>query len=100
MVIPAYDAADTLFETPSSLRQQACQRWEAIVIDDGSSDETLATATRFGEQDDRIRVFSQPHRGASAARNKGIGLVRFEWLLFLDADDWVCGFARIPRTNK
>jgi glycosyltransferase involved in cell wall biosynthesis len=59
------------------------------VVDDGSGDATADIAKRFAETDHRIRVISQPHRGENGARNTGIEEAGFEWLLFLDSDDWL-----------
>lgn len=89
VIIPAYNAAGTLPETLKSLRIQTYRGWEAIVVDDGSSDETAAIAVKFAEKDKKIHIVSKPQRGASAARNTGIRLAHFDWLLFFDADDWL-----------
>ncbi len=89
IIIPAHNAADTLAETLSSLLAQTDQCWEAIVVDDGSTDRTGSVASEFAARDSRIRLESQRQQGESGARNAGIGLARYEWLLFLDADDWL-----------
>lgn len=89
MVVPAFNAADTLPRTLESLRAQTFDGWEAIVVDDGSADTTLEIATDLAAQDARIRVLSQAHAGAGVARNRGIAATAGDWLLFLDADDWV-----------
>lgn len=89
VVIPAHDAAATIDETLASLLAQTFSDWEAIVVDDGSHDATAAIALSFAERDARIHTMSQPQTGVSAARNTGISLARFDWLLFLDADDWL-----------
>lgn len=89
VVIPAHNAAETIAETLESLSTQTFSNWEAIVVDDGSSDETAALAARFAEKDSRIRTLSQSHLGGCAARNTGISLAHFDWLLFLDPDDWL-----------
>jgi predicted nucleic acid-binding Zn-ribbon protein len=89
IVIPARNAAGTIADALESLCAQTCDTWEAIVVDDGSTDETARIADRFAERDSRIRVIRQAGAGESGARNTGIGHARHEWLLFLDADDWI-----------
>jgi len=89
VVIPARNAAETLGEALASLRAQTLPDWEAIVVDDGSHDGTATIAVTFAARDARILHVSQPQMGVSAARNTGISLARFDWLLFLDADDWL-----------
>ena len=89
VIIPAYNAAGTIAETLTSLRAQTYEGWEAIVVDDGSSDETAAIVQGIAQQDPRIRIVNQARMGVSAARNRGISLARFNWVLFLDADDWL-----------
>lgn len=89
VVIPAYNAADTLGETLDCLIGQTVTAWEAIVVDDGSSDDTVAVGESYALQDPRIRVARQSNQGPSPARNLGISLASGDWLLFLDADDWV-----------
>ena len=86
-VIPARDAAGTIGDTLASLLAQRRGDWEAIVVDDGSTDGTAAVAASTG--DPRITVVRRPHEGASAARNHGVALARGEWIAFLDADDWL-----------
>src|SRR5579884_1586824 len=87
VVIPAHDREDTLRATLDCLLAQTHPAWEAIVVDDGSSDGTAAVARAYAQRDERFRVHSQPRGGVSAARNAGIALARHPWLLFLDADD-------------
>src|SRR5690242_10600305 len=89
IVIPAYNAAKTLAEAVASLQAQTFEAWEAIVVDDGSTDDTLSIANRLAVAEQRLRVISQSNHGVSAARNAGIDSARAEWLLFLDADDWL-----------
>jgi glycosyltransferase involved in cell wall biosynthesis len=89
VVIPAYNAAESLGAALDSVVAQMSQRWEAIVVDDGSSDHTADVAARYAERDNRIRLLRQPHAGEAAARNTGLADARFDWVLFLDADDWL-----------
>ncbi|WP_197277360.1 trifunctional glycosyltransferase/class I SAM-dependent methyltransferase/polysaccharide deacetylase [Sphingomonas profundi] len=88
IVIPAYQAAATLDRALDSLVQQTFADWEAIVVDDGSTDVTAAVIASRAAGDPRIRAFRQPNLGASAARNHGLREARGEWIGFLDADDW------------
>jgi peptidoglycan/xylan/chitin deacetylase (PgdA/CDA1 family)/GT2 family glycosyltransferase len=89
VVMPARNAGETIAETLESLRNQTYLRWEAVVVDDGSTDETRAIAQRYAAEDARIRVIQGPVRGVSAARNAGIAQLETQWLLFLDADDTI-----------
>lgn len=88
VIIPAYNAAATLLRALDSVRAQKGVDAEIIIVDDASSDGTVAVgraAIRPGEQ---IRLVEMPRNsGASAARNAGIALARGEFLAFLDADD-------------
>ncbi|MBW4459913.1 MAG: glycosyltransferase [Nodosilinea sp. WJT8-NPBG4] len=87
IILPAYNAASTLGQTVASVQAQTVPDWEVIIVDDGSDDNTPALAAQFAAQDERIRTVSQPNQGVSAARNTGIAIARYDWLLFLDADD-------------
>ena len=89
VIIPAYNAAGTLAETLESLLAQTHGGWEAIIVDDGSTDRTAEVANRYTAEDRRMRLVRRANGGESAARNTGIAEARYEWLLFLDADDWI-----------
>jgi glycosyltransferase involved in cell wall biosynthesis/peptidoglycan/xylan/chitin deacetylase (PgdA/CDA1 family)/SAM-dependent methyltransferase len=89
VIIAARNAAATLPETLASLMAQTEAGWDAIVVDDGSQDDTPAIAQDWAMRDRRVRLLRQPHAGASRARNAGIAAASAEWLLFLDADDWL-----------
>lgn len=89
VIVPAYNAAQTIGTAIGSLLRQNYPHWEAIVIDDGSQDDTAVVTRELCKKDRRILLLSQPNQGVSAARNAGIGKAQHEWLLFLDADDWI-----------
>lgn len=89
VVIPAYNSATTIAQTLESLQAQTVPDWEAIVVNDGSTDETASIINQFAQQDARIRLINLPHQGVCTARNEGIRLTQADWLLFLDADDWI-----------
>lgn len=91
VIIPAYNVADTIAQTIESLLSQTFKDWEAIVVDDGATDQTVNIVKKYLEKDERIRLVSQSNQGLAGARNTGIKFARNEWLLFLDADDWISG---------
>ncbi|MHA3976763.1 glycosyltransferase family 2 protein [Halovulum sp. GXIMD14794] len=88
IVIPCYNAAETLPETLASLRAQSFADWEAICIDDGSTDATAAVIEAAAAHDPRIRREASLGKGPSDARNEGALLhASGEIVAFLDADD-------------
>lgn len=89
VIIPAHNVADTITETLQSLLFQSFPDWEAIIIDDGSTDNTASIGESFTRLDTRFRLIRQKSMGVSLARNNGVTQARFDWLLFLDADDWI-----------
>ena len=87
IMLPCFNAAHSLPMALGSLRSQTYQNWEAIVVDDGSTDET--TEVLDAVQDPRVRVFRFPHNlGRGAARQKALDEAEGDFLCFLDADDW------------
>lgn len=85
VVIPAYNAMKYLPETIDNLLQQTLEDFEAIVVNDGSSDETEEWVSQI--TDPRIKLVSQENQGLSGARNTGIAHASCEYIAFLDADD-------------
>ena len=85
VVVPAYNAAETVAATVSSVLGQTFTDFELIVIDDGSTDATLRCLEEV--HDSRLRVFSYPNAGLPAARNRGIARATGEFITFVDADD-------------
>lgn len=89
IIIAAHNAAETIGKTLESISTQTISTWEVIVVDDGSSDETAAIVEGFVRQHPHFVLLGLPQGGQGAARNTGIGRARLDWLLFLDADDWI-----------
>jgi hypothetical protein len=90
VVIPVRNAEKTLARALESVVAQTVQVQEIIVVDDHSSDGTVAVANAYANP--LVKILSLPaHRGAAAARNAGIGAATSDWVAFLDADDeWDC----------
>ena len=87
VIIPVYNAEDFLPECLKALEEQTLKGFEAIFIDDGSSDGSLKLLQKAALQDERFRVFSEEHKNAGAARNRGLKEARGKYISFLDADD-------------
>src|SRR5947208_2324953 len=88
IIIPTRDRADLLRETLDSVLAQTFETWEAVVIDDHSTDQTPQYLREMSAEDARIRFFSLNDKsGAPAARNLGIAEARGELVIFLDSDD-------------
>ncbi len=90
VVIPAFNAARTIGEAVDSVLQQTYSDLELIVVNDGSTDETVQRLNLI--RDRRLALLSIPHSGPAAARNRGIAAARGAYIAFLDADDvWLPG---------
>jgi glycosyltransferase involved in cell wall biosynthesis len=87
VVIPAYNAAETIAGTIASVQAQTHPDWEIVAVEDGSTDATAAVLQGLAATDARIRVVRQANQGQAIARNKGMALARGEYVAFLDADD-------------
>ena len=87
VVVPCFNVRPYVAAALQSLLAQSHARWEAVFIDDGSTDGTADLVA--GCEDGRVRLVRQANRGVSAARNRGIELASGDALLFLDADDWL-----------
>lgn len=87
VVIPAYNAAAFVVDTIASVQAQTYSDWEALIIDDGSTDETATLVKEMVNRDSRLRLLSVENQGVSAARNLGVSLALAPCIAFLDADD-------------
>jgi glycosyltransferase involved in cell wall biosynthesis len=85
VIIPAYNAGKTILETIRSVQEQTFQDFEIIIINDGSTDNTLEVLDTI--QDDRLKVFSYKNGGLPTARNRGVDHANGNFISFLDADD-------------
>ena len=89
IVIPAYNAALTLEQSLQSVLAQSSANWEVVVVDDGSTDSTAEIARNFARMDERIHLVRRLNGGEATARNTGLEHVQYDWILFLDSDDWI-----------
>lgn len=88
VIIPIYNASDYLVECLDSIINQTLKDIEIILINDGSTDNSLEILSAYAKMDSRIIVINQTNIGAGLSRNKGIDIARGKYLSFLDADDF------------
>ena len=107
VVIPLYNKADTIERTLRSVAMQTFRDFEVVIVDDGSTDNSVDIVERF-EGVDHLRVMRQKNAGVSAARNRGVRESDGKYIAFIDADDeWspnflteICGAIKIYPTAK
>jgi glycosyltransferase involved in cell wall biosynthesis len=87
ILMPCYNAAETLPEALESLSRQTLSDFEVIALDDGSGDATLATLESWAGRDSRFRAFACPHGGILPTLNAGLALCRAPLIARMDADD-------------
>lgn len=87
IIVPVYNAADSVRECIDSVVCQDYANIELILIDDGSADNSYDICKEYEKKDNRIRVYHQANKGVSSARNLGINVARGEYIYFLDSDD-------------
>ena len=102
IVIPTFNRAELLQQTLASLHQQTFENWEAIVVDDGSNEETAQVMLQISQQDPRIKYVkrSRFNSGAPACRNEGTDLAQGKYVIFLDSDDYLAPTALENRIQK
>lgn len=89
VIIPVYNTEKYLRQCLDSVLAQTCCDWEAILVDDGSTDSSGAICDEYASTDKRVRVIHRANGGLSAARNSGIDVATGEWLVFVDSDDTI-----------
>ena len=92
VIIPLYNKAPYVRKALQSVCNQTYTDWELIVVNDGSSDNSLEVVKNFVDElkieDRRLKILSQENAGVAAARNRGVKESKGEYVCFLDADDW------------
>lgn len=87
IVIPLFNKESQIKSTIDSLLNQTYPNWECLVIDDGSTDESGSIVKKI--KDPRIKYIKKENDGPSSARNMGVKYATSNWILFLDADDYL-----------
>ena len=105
IIIPVYNVEQYVERCLLSVTGQgiSSDEYEIIVVNDGSTDGSLAAVEKITENFDNVRVVSQENQGLSAARNKGLSIAKGEYVWFVDSDDWIaenCLSEIIPLLNQ
>ena len=89
VIIPIYNAQNTLKRCLDSILNQSYNKFEIICINDGSTDKSYEILQEYQKKDKRIIVINQQNKGPSATRNYGISKAKGKYITFIDADDWI-----------
>ena len=89
IIIPVYNVELYVKESIESVLKQTYKNIEIIIVDDGSTDNSLKVCKEVLDTDKRIKVIHQENQGVVKARNKGIELANGDYIMFVDSDDWI-----------
>lgn len=89
VIIPIYNKEKCLRKCITSVMKQTYSNLEIILVNDGSSDNSLEICSELGKCDDRIVIYDKENGGVSSARNRGLELAKGSYITFVDADDWI-----------
>lgn len=89
IIIPVYNASTYLSQCLDSVIRQTYRNIEIICIDDGSRDTSLSILYQYQKVENRLRIIAKDNAGVSAARNDGLRASKGEFIMFVDADDWI-----------
>lgn len=89
LIIPVYNVEKYLAKCLDSVLVQQFLLWEALLVDDGSTDRSGIICDEYAAKDARFKVFHKSNGGVSSARNVGLDNARGEWIWFVDPDDWI-----------
>jgi glycosyltransferase involved in cell wall biosynthesis len=100
IIIPVYNAAQSLDRCICSVLEQSYASFEAVLVDDGSTDDSTAICDRYAAEDSRVVVIHKTNGGVSSARNAGIEAATGDYIMFLGADDVLSLDALETLSNK
>jgi glycosyltransferase involved in cell wall biosynthesis len=89
IIVAVYNGQETISQCIHSILNSNLRNLEIIIVNDGSKDHTSAIINSLSKEDNRIHIIEQSNQGVSAARNNGLAKATGEWVLFMDADDWL-----------
>ena len=87
VIVPVYNAEKHLHRCIQSILNQSYENWEAIFVNDGSTDSSLSILQEYAKDDHRFTIINKKNGGASSARNAGLDALKTDFFVFVDADD-------------
>lgn len=89
IIVPAYNSAAFIQKCIESVLNQTYSGFELLLVDDGSTDDTLSICRTYAASDPRVKVIHKENGGHTSARNAGLKIAAGDYVLFLDSDDWI-----------
>ncbi|MEH6892584.1 glycosyltransferase family 2 protein [Bacillus sp. JJ864] len=89
IVVPIYNAGEKLHKCIKSILNQSFEDFELILVNDGSTDNSLTICKKYQQQDNRITVINKKNEGSISTRRKGVEASKSKYVMFVDADDWI-----------
>lgn len=89
LIIPVYNAEKYLRRCLTSAMEQTFKDMEILVVNDGSTDESLAICREYAQMDPRFHIINKENTGVSDSRNRAIQIAKGDYLQFMDSDDWL-----------
>lgn len=89
IIVPIYNSRDYLSQCIDSILNQSYSDFELLLIDDGSTDDSKTICDDYEARDNRIRAYHKENGGVSSARNKGLDEAKGDFIIFIDADDYI-----------
>jgi glycosyltransferase involved in cell wall biosynthesis len=89
IIVPVYNGADFIERCIESILKQSFKDYECLLLDDGSTDDSLSILSKYSARDARFKVISGENVGVARVRNKGIDVASGEYIVFIDQDDYI-----------
>lgn len=89
VIVPIYNTREFLQRCLDSILNQSYTHMEIILVNDGSTDDSVSVCEKYAAKDSRVQIISQPNQGIIAAKKTGIRLCHGKYVMFVDSDDWI-----------
>lgn len=89
VIVPVYNVEEYLKKSIESILNQSFADFELILVNDGSTDESLLICNYYGQIDERVVIINKKNGGLSSARNAGLDVAKGKYICFIDSDDWI-----------